>query len=194
MPRGLRLGRRPSVSVFCGGNRWLCFWTLLPACVLWSGSFCFYLFLLSALGCKWNNARLVAAVFAEMGAVQSLSCVQLFATSWPAARQASLSFTISWSLLKLMSNKPAMLTRHGILCSPLLLLSSIFPSIRGFSDESALHIRWPKCWTFSFIFSINSSTEYSGLKTFRIDWFDLFAVKWSLKSLLQHHNSKASIL
>ena len=129
-----------------------------------------------------------------MVVVQSLSCVQLFATSWPAARQASLSFTISWSLLKLMSIKPAMLTRHGILCSPLLLLSSIFPSIRGFSDESALHIRWPKCWTFSFIFSINSSTEYSGLKTFRIDWFDLFAVKWSLKSLLQHHNSKASIL
>ena len=113
-------------------------------------------------------------------------------TPWTAARQASLSFTISWSLIKLMSVESVMLSNHLVLCHPLLLLPSVFPSIRVFSNESALCIRWPKYWSFSF--SINPSNEYSGLISFRIDWFDLFAVQETLKSLLQHHSSKASIL
>ena len=116
--------------------------------------------------------------------------VQLFATPWTAARQASLSFTISLSLLKLMSIESVMPPHHLILCHLLLLLPSIFSSIRVFSSELALRIRWPKYWSFSF--SISPSNEYSGLNSFRIDWFDLFTV--TLKSLLQHHNSKASIL
>ena len=120
-----------------------------------------------------------------------LSCVWLFVTPWTAARQASLSFTISRSLLKLMSIESVMPSHHLILCFPLLLLSSIFPSIRVFSSESALHIRWPKYWGFSF--SISSSNKYSGLISFRIDLFDL-AVQGTLKSLLQHHSLKASIL
>ena len=124
--------------------------------------------------------------------VQSLSYVWLFATSWAAARQASLSFTISWNLLKLMSIESVMSSNHLILCHSLLLLPSIFPSIRVFSNESGLHIRWPKYWNFSF--SISPSTEYLGLISFRMDWFDLLAVQGILKSLLQHHNSKASIL
>ena len=123
--------------------------------------------------------------------VQSLSRVQLFVTAWTAAHQASLSFTISWSLLKLMSIKSVMPSSHLILCHPLLLLPSIFPSMRVFSNESVHHIRWPKYWSFSF--SISPSNEYSGLISFRMDWFDL-AVQGTLKSLLQHHSSKASIL
>ena len=122
--------------------------------------------------------------------VQSLSRVRLFATRRTAARQASLSITNSRSLLKLMS-KLVMPSNHLILC-PLLLQPSIFPSIRVFSNESALHIRWPKYWSFSF--SVSSSNEYSGLISFRIDWLDLLAVQGSLKSFLQHHSSKASIL
>ena len=118
--------------------------------------------------------------------------VQLFATPWTAARQASLSFTISLSLLKLMSIESVMPPHHLILCHLLLLLPSIFSSIRVFSNELALRIRWPKDWSFSF--SISPSNEYSGLISFRIDWFDLFTVQETLKSLLQHHNSKASIL
>ena len=121
----------------------------------------------------------------------SVSCVQLFATPWTAARQASLSITNSWSLLKLMSIESVMPSNHLILCHPLLLLPSIFPSIRVFSYESVLSIRWPKDWSFSF--SISPSNEYSRLVSFRIDWFDL-AIQGTLKSLLQHHNSKASIL
>ena len=113
-------------------------------------------------------------------------------TPWTAARQASLSISNSQSLLKLMFIKLVMPSNHLILCHPLLLLPSIFPSIRVFSNESVLHIRWPKCWSFSF--SINTSNEYSGLICFRIDWFDLLAVQGTLKSLLQHHSSKASIL
>ena len=109
-----------------------------------------------------------------------------------AARQASLSFTISWSLLKLLSIELVMPSNHLILCRPLLLLPSIFPSIRVFSKESALPIGWPKCWSFSV--SISPSNECSGLISFRIDWFDRFAVQGTLKSLLQHHHSKASIL
>ena len=124
--------------------------------------------------------------------VQSLSHVQCFATSWTTAHLTFLSFTISWSFLKLMSIESVMPSNHLILCSPLLLLPSIFPSIRIFSNESALHIRWPKCWSFSF--SISTSDEYSGLKSFMTDWFDLLAVQGTLKSLLQHHNLKASIL
>ena len=109
-----------------------------------------------------------------------------------AARQASLSITNSWSLLKLMSIKLVMPFNHLILCHPLLLLPSIFPSIRVFFNESVLHIRWPKYWNFSF--NISPSNEYSGLISFRMNWLDLLAVPGTFKSLLQHHSSKASIL
>ena len=123
----------------------------------------------------------------------SVSSVQsLFATPWTAARQASLSITDSRSLLKLMAIEAVMPSNHLILCRTLLLLPSIFPSIRVFSNESVLHIRWPKYW--SFTFSISPSNEYSGLISFRMDWLDLLAVQGTLKSLLQHHSSKASIL
>ena len=111
---------------------------------------------------------------------------------WTAAHQGSLSITNSWSLLKFMSIESVMPSNYLILCRPLLLLPSIFPSIRVFSDESVLCIRWPKYWSFSF--SISPSNEYLGLISFRIDWFDLLAVQGKLKSLLQHHSSKASIL
>ena len=113
-------------------------------------------------------------------------------TPWTALRQASLSITNSWSLLKLMSIKLVMPSNCLILCCPLLLMPSIFPSIRVFSNESILHIRWPKYWSFSF--SISPSNKYSGLISFRIDWLDLLAVQGTLKSLLQYHSSKASIL
>ena len=122
--------------------------------------------------------------------VQSLSRVQLFATPWTAARQASMSITNSGSLLKLMSIVSVMPSNH--LCCPLLLPPSIFPSIRVFSNESALCIRWPKYWSFSF--SISPCNEHPGLISFRMDWLDLLAVQGTLKSLLQHHSSKASIL
>ena len=116
--------------------------------------------------------------------LQSLSCIQLFMTSWTAIGQASQSFTISWSLLKLMSIELVMPSNHLILCCPLLLLPSIFPSIRVFSNEVALSIRYPKYWSFS----ISPSNEHSGLISFRIDWFDLLAVQGTLKNLPQHHN------
>ena len=119
-------------------------------------------------------------------------CVQLFVLPWTAAYQASLSFTISWNLLKLRSIESVMLSNHLVFCCPLLLLPSIFSSIRVFSNESALRIMWPKYWSFSF--SISPSNEYSGLVSFRIDWFDLLAVQETLKSLLQHHSSKVSVL
>ena len=118
--------------------------------------------------------------------VQSLSRVQLFVTPWQAALQAFLSFTISWNLLKLMPSN------HLILCCPLLLLPSILPSIRVFSNESAVRFRWPKYWSFSF--SISPSNQHSGLISFSMDWFDLLAIQETRKSLLQHHSSKASIL
>ena len=123
-----------------------------------------------------------------------LSCSFLsdFATPWTAAHQAPLSFTISQNLLKFTSIESVMPSNHLILCCPLLILPSIFPSIRVFSNESALHIRWPKYWSFSF--SIRPSNEYSGLISFRIDWFDRLAVQGTLKSLFQHYTSKASIL
>ena len=118
--------------------------------------------------------------------VQSLRCVQLFAAPWTAAHQASLSFTISWSLLRFMSIELVMLFSHLIIYL-LLFLPSVFPSIRVFSSESALCIRWPKYWSFSF--SISPSNEYSGLVSFRIDWFDPLAVQGTLKSILQYHSS-----
>ena len=126
------------------------------------------------------------------GSVQSLCRVQLFVTPWTSARQASLSITNSQSLLRLMSIESVMPSNHLILCRPLLLLPSIFPSIRVFSNESALRIRWPKYR--SFMFNISPSNEYSGLISFRMDWLDVLAVQGTLKSLLQHHSSKASIL
>ena len=130
--------------------------------------------------------------FSLFSSVQLLSCVRLFATPCTAARQASLSITNSWSLPKLKSIELVIPSNHLILCHPLLLLSSIFPSIKVFANESVLCIRWPKYWSFSV--SISPFSEYSGLISFRMDWLDLLAVQGTLKSLLQHHSSKASIL
>ena len=127
-----------------------------------------------------------------ISSVQLLSCVRLFATPWNVARQASLSITNSRSLLKLMSIESVMPSNHLIFCRPLLLSPSTFPNIRVFSNESALHIRWPKYWSFSF--TISPSSEHSGLISFRMGWLDLLTVQGTLKSLLQHHSSKASIL
>ena len=124
--------------------------------------------------------------------VQLLSCVRLFSILWTADRQTSLSFTISWSLLKFMSIKSVMPSNHLILCRPLLLPPSVFPSIRVFSSESVLRIRWPRYRSFSF--SISPSSEYSRWISFRTDWLDLLAVQGTLKRLLQHHSSKASVL
>jgi len=126
----------------------------------------------------------------QVRSVQLLSHVRLYVTPWTSAHQASLSITKSWGLLKLMSIESVMPSNHLILCRPLLLSPSIFPSIRVFSNESVLHIRWPKYWRFS----ISPSNEYSGLIFFRIDWFDQLAVQGALRSLLQHHSSKASTL
>ena len=124
--------------------------------------------------------------------VQLLRCVRLFTTPWTAARLASLSISNSWSLLKHMPIESVMLSNHPILCHPLLLLPSIFPSIRVFPSESVLSIRWPKYWSFSF--SISPSNKNSELISVRMDWFDLLAVQGTLKSLLPHYSSKASIL
>ena len=128
----------------------------------------------------------------KFSSIQSLSCFRLFVTPWIAACRASLSITNSWTLLKLMSIKSVMPSNHLILCCPLLHLPSVFPSICIFSNELALHIRWSKYWSFSF--SISPSNEYSGLISFQMVWLDLIAVHGTLKSLLQHHSSKASIL
>ena len=127
-----------------------------------------------------------------ISSVQSLSHVRLFETSWTAARQASLSITNSRSPPKPMSVESVMPSNHLILCHPLLLLPPIFPSIRVFSDESALHIRWPKYWSLNF--NISPTNEHPELISFRMGWLDLLAVQGTLKSLLQHHSSKASIL
>ena len=123
---------------------------------------------------------------------QSLSCVRLFAAPWTAALQAFLSITNAQSLFKLMSIESVMQPNHLILCHPLLFLPSVFPSIRVFSNVSALRMRWPKYWSFSF--NISASSEHPGLIPFRMDWLDLLAVQGTLKSLLQHHSSIASIL
>ena len=130
----------------------------------------------------------------QFSSVQLLSPVQLFATPWTTAPQASLSITNSWSSPKLMSIESVIPSNHLILCRPLLLLPLIFPSTREsiFSNESALHIRWPQYWSFSF--NISPSNEHPGLISFRMDWLDLLSVQGTLKSLLQHHSSKASIL
>ena len=145
--------------------------------------------LLNSPNKQWSQYTLLF-LYNPLHSVQSLSHVWLFVTPWTAACQASLSITISWSLLKLMSIKSVMPSNHLILCHPLVLLTSIFPSIRVFSKESVLSIRWPKYRSFS----ISPSNEYSGLISFRIYRFDLPAVQGTLKSLLQHHSSKASIL
>ena len=136
----------------------------------------------------WKYPR----IFLTFSLVQSLSHVRLFATPWTAAHQPSLSITNSQSLLKFMSIELVMPSNHLILCHPLLLPPSIFPSIMVFSNESSLRMRWPKYWSFSF--SISPSNEYSGLISFRMDWLDLLAVQGTLKSLLQYHSSKVSIL
>ena len=128
----------------------------------------------------------------QCSSVRSLSGVRLFASPWTAARQASLAITFSQSLLKRISIESVMPSNHLILCHPLLLPPSIFSSIRVFSNESVLRIRWPKYWSFSF--SVSPSTGYPGLLFFRMDWFDLLSVQRTLKSLLQHHSSKTSIL
>ena len=152
-------------------------------------------------GQGWGEAGPGAAVFyclfiSSIGflnpCVQSFSHLWLFVTPWIAARQAFLSFAISQSLFKFMPIKSVMPSNHLILCRPLLLLPSVFPSIRVFSNESVLRIRWPKYWSFSF--SISPYNEYLELISFRMDWLDLLAVQGTLKSLLQHHSSKASIL
>ena len=139
-----------------------------------------------------EGEKLTSTLNVQFSSVQLLSRVQLFVTPWTAACQASLSITNSQSLLKLMSISSVIPSNHLILCHPLFLQPSIFPSIRVFSNESALRIRWPKDWSFSF--SISPSNEYSGLISFRMDWLDLLAVQGTLKSLLQHHSSKAPIL
>ena len=141
---------------------------------------------LQELSIYWGRKMLISC------SVLSLCCVQLFETPWTAAHQAFLSITNSWSLLKLMSIESVMPSNHLILSRPLLLLPSIFPSIRVFSNESAVRIRWPKYWSFSF--SITPSKEHPGLVSFRLDWLDLLAVQGTLKNLLQHYSSKASIL
>ena len=147
--------------VYFAFSQW---WTSIIS-ELWVTPFCFW----------WKG----------FSSVQSLSHVWLFASPWTEACQASLSITNSWSLLKLMTIESVMPSNHLILCRPLLLLPSIFSSIRVFSNNSVLHIRWPKYWSFS----ISPSKEYSGLISFRMDWLDLLAVQGTLKSLLQHHSS-----
>ena len=136
----------------------------------------------------WQHDQL----YLQFSSVQLLSCVRLFATPYTAALQDSLSVSNSQNLLKLMSIELVMPSNHLILCCPLLLLPSIFPSIRVFSNESALRMRWPKYWNFNF--NISPSNEHSGLISFRMDWLDLLAVQGTLKSLLQHHSSNVSIL
>ena len=151
----------------------------------------FWMFLFdTTLKCdNWYFLKRLAVV--QFSSVQSLSCVQLFATPWTTERQASLSITSSWSPPRPMSIESVMPSNHLILCHP-LLLPSILPNVRVFSNQSALCIRWPKYWSFSF--NISPSNEHPGLISFRMDWLDLLAVHGTLKSLLQHHSSKASIL
>ena len=142
--------------------------------------------------CFMNMFFWYVFIGSQFSSVQSLIHVRLFVTPWTAAHQASLSITNSWSPPKPISIELVMPSNHLILCHPLLLLPSIFPSIKVFSNESALWIRWPKYWSFSF--NISPSNEHPGLTSFRMDWLDLVAVRGTLKSFLQHHSSKASIL
>ena len=160
--------------------------------VFWSSA-SFFSFFLMFWGGGSDFSSVISGKFgSRFSLVQSLSRVQLFGTPWTAARQATLSITNSWNLLRLMSIESVMPSSHLILCHPLLLPPSVFPSIRVFSNELALHMRWPKYWSFSF--NISPSNEHPGLISFRMDWLDLLAVQGTLKSLLQHHSSKASIL
>ena len=140
----------------------------------------------------WKTVKKVWGIILGFSSVQLLSCIRLFATPWIASRQASLSITNSRSSPKLMCIESLMPSSHLILCRPLLLLPPIPPSIRVFSNESTLCMRWPKYWSFSF--SISPSNEHPGLISFRMDWLDLLAVQGTLKHLLQHHSSKSSIL
>ena len=156
---------------------------------LWSLHFKSYLLIFEKCHGQWPNCEKITKVF-PVPSVQSLSHVRLFVTPWTAARQASLSITNSWSLPKLMSIESVMPSKHLILCRPLLLMPSIFPRIRVFSNESILPIRWPKYWSFSF----STSPSNSGLISFRMDCLNLLTVQGTHKSLLQHHSSKASIL
>ena len=177
VPRRIRMKVKSS---FPSARRINLFWGPGPNPPLWEKENVYY-HSLSATSAVPNMSWL--------NVVQSLSCVRLFATPWTAAHQASLSFTISQNLLKLMSIESVMPSNHLILCCP-LLLPSTFPSIRVFSSESVLHIKWPKYWSFS----VSPSNEYSGLISFRMDWLDLLAVPETLKNLLQHHCSKIYIL
>ena len=160
---------------------------------LWSGSGVGKGSILSLYDTGNRFEEQIISIYCEVqfSLVQSLSCVWLFVTPWTTARQASLSITNSRSLLNLMSIELVMPSSHLILCCPLLLLPQIPPSIRVFSNESTLRMRWPKYWSFSF--SISPSNEHPGLISLRMDWLDLLAVQGTLKSLLQHHSSKASI-
>ena len=164
---------------------WLFFFSCISSTknALWSEN-------MTKLPCLW--AANMQTVPSRVQCSASLSHGRLFVTPWAATCQASLSITHTWSSLKLMSIESVMPSNHLILCRPLLLLPSIFPSIRAISNESVLHIRWPKYWSFSL--SISPSNDYSGLISFRMYWLDLLAVQGTLKSLLQHHSSKASIL
>ena len=148
--------------------------------------------LVKTLSILSNNVCLCACILSHFSSVQSLSRVQLFATPWTPVHQGSLSITNSRSPPKPMSIEFMMPSNNLILCCPLLLLPSIFPSMRVFSNESALYIRWPKYWSFSF--NISPSNEHPGLISFRMDWLDLLTVQGTLKNLLQHHSSKTSIL
>ena len=168
------------------GRKWICF---VSCCWIHSNWYEPRHKYLSCSCCIYVRSLLIIHV--QFRSVQSLSRVRLFTTPWIAARQASLSITNSRSSLRLRSIKSVMPSSHLILRHPLLLMPSIFPSIRVFSNESVLCIRWPKGWSFSF--SIRTSNEYSRLISFRMDWLDLLAVQGTLKSLLQHHSSKASI-
>ena len=145
------------------------------------------------MGTKYSSCLLLSSKIAQQcSSGQSLSCVWLYVTPQTAACQSSLSITNSWSICTFMSIELVMPSNHFTLCCPLLLLPSTFPSIKVFANESAFHIRWPKYWSFSF--NISPSNEHPGLISFRIDWLDLLAVQGTLKSLLQHHRSKTSIL
>ena len=173
-------------------RKWFCKWNAVRLKWARNTDLLTYLRSKTSHATKWIFSQLCKSSLGQSFVVsQSLSCVWLFATPWTAAHQASLSFTISQSLLKLRFIESVMSSNYLILCRcPRLLLPSILPSIKVFSSESTLWIRWPQYWSFRF----SLSSEYSGLISFRTDWFDLLAVQGTLKSLLQHHSSKASIL
>ena len=174
------------LTAFCRFLKFICYLFFYVFYFQYFNSFGVWVFWIE----RWSD--LIIQLSVQFSSVQSLSRVCLFATPWTAARQASLSITNSWSLPKLMSIESAMPSRHLILCRPLLFLPLIPASIRVFSNESTLHMKWPKYWSFSF--NIIPSKEIPGLISFRMDWLDLLAVQGTLKSLLQHHSSKASIL